>query len=104
MSEQHGGETEQSDGGIDRFEAYERKTDEVWEGLEESYAAGFSKAIEVFDIETDAPRDPSRLKETEFIGESHYYYWEGRTLPLESYLQEQFGVGIAATEGTDDNE
>ncbi|WP_188127840.1 hypothetical protein [Halorubrum aquaticum] len=93
--------SDRSGGETDRFEAYEEKTDEVWEGLEKSYAAGFAKAIEVFDIETDAPRDPSKLKETEFIGESHYYYWEGRTLPLESYLQKQFGVGIAATGGDD---
>lgn len=75
----------------DQWDAYEEKLDELNEGLLEAYAAGFSKAKEVYDI-TKGPRDVQALMQTEGVSEHHYYYWDGRTKPLAPWLREQFGI------------
>lgn len=75
----------------DQFDEYEEKLDELNEGLLEAYAAGFSKAKEVYDI-TKGPRDVQALMDTEGVSENHYYYWDGRTKPLLFWLREQFDI------------
>lgn len=73
----------------DELEAYQDKLDELHDGLLEAYAAGFAKAKEVYDI-SEGPDDAQLLMQTEGVSASHYYYWEGRTLPLEFWIREQF--------------
>lgn len=87
--------SEQDDGEV---EEYEEKSDELWEGLLTAYCAGFAKAAETFD---GRDLDVEGLKSNDLVSESHYYYWDGKTLPLEFWLQEQFGVGFAAEEADD---
>lgn len=73
------------------FEAYEDKLDELNEGLLEAYAAGFAKAKDVYDIDSGTS-DVQSLMKTKGVSESHYYYWEGRSKPLEFWLREQFDI------------
>lgn len=84
----------------DSYDQYEAKLDELKASLRESYAAGFAQAIETFDVE--ACTDVSELKENPALGESHYYYWEGRQIPLEPWLRQQFGIDTDL--GGDDGE
>ncbi|NHN50002.1 hypothetical protein G9464_20755 [Halostella sp. JP-L12] len=69
-------------------EAYEEKMDELWEGLLQAYTAGYKKAMRDFEV-TD---EIEKYEDSEFIKDSHYHYWDGRTLPLEFWLREQFDV------------
>ena len=75
----------------ERWDEYEEKLDELNEGLLKAYAAGFAKAKEVYDIEK-GPSDHRELMQTEGVLESHYFFWDGRTKPLEFWLLEQFGL------------
>ena len=75
----------------EQWDEYEEKLDELNEGLLEAYAAGFAKAKEVYDIQK-GPSHPKNLMKTEGVSENHYYYWDGRTKPLEFWLREQFGI------------
>ena len=59
------------------------------DGLLTAYCAGFAKAAEAIDGQDPDVED---LKANDLVTESHYYFWEGRTLPLEFWLQDQFGV------------
>lgn len=73
-------------------EALNERRAELNNGLREAYAAGLAKAVEQFDIDADFDTDVRSLKDNEFVAESHFYYWEGRTRPLEYWLPVQFGV------------
>lgn len=68
------------------FEAYEEKLDELTEGLLEAYTAGYQKAMRDYDAEPD----PERMDGSGYIAESHYYYWDGKTKPLEPWLRDLF--------------
>jgi hypothetical protein len=83
----------------DNFDAYEEKLDELNEGLLEAYAAGFSQAVETFEVDADFSTDVTSLQQNGAVQESHYYYWDGRTKPLKFWLREQFGVDASDTEG-----
>lgn len=85
----------ESDSGVEQeidVDAYEEKRDELYDGLETAYAAGFAKAKEVYDIDS-GPSDVRTLKKTQGVAQNHYYFWEGRTLPLEFWLRSQFEIG-----------
>lgn len=82
-------ETETNDG--EDFEAFEAKMDELNEGLLTSFAAGFAHAKDVYNIE-QGPDDYRSLMNTQGVSESHHYFWNGRTKPLEFWLREQFGL------------
>lgn len=71
-------------------EKYFENLDELDEGLLESYAAGFSKAVKTFGIDTPFDTDVRELRENGAIAKCHYYYWDGRTKPLEFWLEDQF--------------
>jgi len=82
----------------EHFEAYEGKRDELKSGLLEAYTAGYIKALKDFD----ASPEPEKYEGSEFLQKSHYYYWDGRTLPLEPWLREQFGLNNCSEDtGTD---
>lgn len=74
------------------YAAYEKRFDELNEGLLKAYAAGFSKALETFDVQVDFDTDPESLQENRFVTESHYYFWDGRLKPLELFLRDQFDL------------
>jgi hypothetical protein len=74
----------------DSIEAFEDKMDELNEGLLEAYCAGFSEAVETFDVDTDRSTDVRSLKRSELLQQKHYYYWDGRSMPLERWLSEEF--------------
>lgn len=76
----------------DNFQEYEEKMDRLNDGLLEAYAAGFAYAIEAYDIETGISTDVRDLKKHPALQENHYYYWDGRTKPLEFWLREQFNL------------
>lgn len=86
-TDQHGGGDQHDD-----FEAFEEKMDELNDGLLSAYAAGFQKALEVYDIHPDIETDLKSLKNHRGLSEDHYYFWDGRTKPLEFWLREQFGL------------
>ena len=92
MSETPSGEINQEADGVEQYEKYEKKIDELWEGLLTAYCAGFAKGAETFG----GPNlDVEGLKSNDFLSVSHYYYWDGKALPLEFWLREQFGVETA---------
>ena len=73
------------------LEAYENKRDDLFAGLQEAYEAGYKKALE--DLEnTDEPPTAEQIAGSDYIGECHYYYWDGRTLPLDPWLRAQFDI------------
>jgi hypothetical protein len=73
------------------LEQYENKRDDLMQGLREAYEAGYKRALE--DLEkTDEKFTTDQIDGSEYISECHYYYWDGRTLPLEFWLQKQFGI------------
>jgi len=74
----------------ERFDEFVERLDELNDGLLEAYAAGFSQAVETFDIDADFDTSVSGLKKNGAVAENHYYYWEGRSKPLELWLREQF--------------
>jgi len=89
----HNDETEEYSDGEQRdeqFERYEKRLDQLNEATLEAYAAGFAKAVDAFDMDRDVPTNPRELKQVEIIQESHYYYWDGKTKPLEPWLRELF--------------
>lgn len=86
---------------LEQYEQYEEKSDELWEGLLTAYCAGFAKAAETFD---DRDIDVENLKGNDLVTESHYYFWDGRELPLQFWLEQQFGVGLAPSEVDNDGE
>lgn len=90
-----------TDGEKDKYELFEERTDEIWDGLERSYAAGFLKAIEVYNIDTGGPDDPDELRKVDPVSEAHYYYWDGKTLPLQDFLERYYGVGLHADDDAD---
>ena len=69
------------------LEPWEERMDELNDGLLEAYAAGFSQAVETFDLDPDFDTDPAALKDNEKVQEAHFYYWDGRTKPLELWLE-----------------
>lgn len=72
------------------FDNYENARDELVSGLREAYAAGFAEALGTFDVDVDFDTSVDALTNNESIIESHHYYWEGRTLPLEPWLLNRF--------------
>jgi len=74
------------------IQKFEEKMDELNDGLLEAYAAGFSKAVETFDVEPDFSTDVESLKSNGAVQEAHYYYWDGRVKPLVLWLEDKFGV------------
>ncbi|ELZ96611.1 hypothetical protein [Haloferax sulfurifontis] len=84
----------------DAYDEYEAKLDAVREGLLEAYAAGYAKALRDHDVETSVDANAETLKEIGHITESNYYYWESRTLPLDGWLRDHFGVDDG--EGSDE--
>ncbi|MWG36219.1 hypothetical protein [Halomarina oriensis] len=72
------------------YAEYEARCDELNEGLLKAYAAGFSKALETFDVQVDFDTDPESIQENRFVMESHYYFWDGRLKPLKLFLRDQF--------------
>lgn len=75
----------------DLTDAYQAKMDELNDGLLEAYAAGFAKAKETYGVER-GPNDVQALMQTEGVSSSHFYYWDGRSKPLEFWLRDQFGL------------
>jgi len=71
------------------LETWEEKMDELNGGLLKAYAAGFSQAVETFDVETDINTDVDALTNNEAIQMQHYYFWDGRSKPLELWLKEE---------------
>jgi len=74
------------------FQMFEKKLDELNDGLLEAYAAGFSQAVETFDIDPNFSTDADSLKKNGVLQEAHYYYWDGRVKPLVNWLHEEFEV------------
>ena len=74
------------------IENFEEKIDELNDGLLEAYAAGFSKAVETFDVDPDFSTDVESLKNNGAVQEAHYYYWDGRVKPLVHWLKDEFEV------------
>ena len=73
------------------LEQYENKMDELMNGLREAYEAGYKRALE--DIEKgDFKPTVEQIDGSEYMAECNYYYWDGRTLPLEFWLREEFGL------------
>ncbi|MDS0258540.1 helix-turn-helix domain-containing protein [Haloarcula sp. S1CR25-12] len=70
----------------------ESKIDELNDGLLEAFAAGFSQAVETFDIDADFDTSVSALKDNDALAEHHWYYWDGRSKPLEYWLRAEFGT------------
>jgi len=78
------------------YEAYEERVDELQNALFEAYCAGFAKAAETYgDKEFVVPQ----LMRSDELGESHFYYWDGRTLPLREYLEQQHGIRGGESDG-----
>lgn len=78
---------------MSNLDDYEEKMDELNRGLLEAYAAGFSKAVEAFEVDADFRTDVESLCKNGAIQESHFYHWDGKSKPLELWLKEQFEVG-----------
>jgi len=76
-----------TDGGS--IEAVEAKIDELNDGLLEAFAAGFSQAVETFGIDANFNTAVSALTENDALVEQHWYYWDGRSKPLEYWLREE---------------
>lgn len=93
-----------SEGGSERWDEYEEKLDELNRGLLTAYAAGFSQAVETFDLDPDFSTDVESLRENGAVAENHYYFWDGRTKPLEFWLREQFGIDVQPREDGDRDE
>lgn len=90
--------------GTEKWDQYEEKLDELNEGLLDAYAAGYAKAVEDFDIDEVPVTNADELREWRYIAECSYYFWDGRTKPLELWLREQFGIGVASTQDGDRHE
>lgn len=73
------------------YEKYEEKIDELRDGLREAYEAGYKKAIDDVENTGELPKKED-VEDSEYLAESHYYYWDGRTLPLEFWLRDQFDL------------
>jgi hypothetical protein len=77
---------------MDQFDEYEKKLEELNEGLLRAYAAGFSLAVESLDVDPDFSTDVDSLMNNHAVIERHYYFWDGKVKPLELWLQEQFDI------------
>lgn len=88
----------------DELERFERKKDELHDGLLTAYAAGFSKAVETFDLDPDFDTNVNSLRENRAVAECHYYFWDGRTLPLEFWIRDQFDLDNDGTENTQESD
>jgi hypothetical protein len=67
---------------------FEKRMDELDEGLLEAFAAGYAKAMEHHDVDRDVDQ-VRQLKQHDLIRESHFYYWDGRDKPLERWLRNE---------------
>lgn len=84
--------SEESTSGTEQFDEFEAKLEEMNEGLLEAYAAGFSLAVETFDVDPEFSTEIEDLMRNEGVAERHYYYWDGRSKPLELWLHDQFEI------------
>lgn len=67
---------------------YEKRLDELDEGLLEAFEAGYCKALEDLEPAIDGdPPDPDAIKGSEYLAECSFYYWDGRVKPLERWLE-----------------
>lgn len=70
---------------------FEEKMDELNEGLLRAYAEGYSDALDDHDVELEDDTSPSALMDNSYIQESSYYVWDGRSKPLEHWLEDTLG-------------
>lgn len=81
-----------------RYEKFEEKEDQLADGLLTAFAAGYAQAVEDQAVEGhDLPRDVGGmdyrdLKNHEYIQKQHFYFWDGRTVPLAFWLPDQFDL------------
>jgi len=55
----------------------------IEETSRDAYTGGYVKALE----DHDAVPEPTKFENSEHVAESHYYHWEGRTMPAKRKLE-----------------
>jgi len=65
---------------------YQRRLDELNEGLLEAFEAGYRTALT--DVsERDTVPAPEAVAGSEYLAQCSFYYWDGRIKPLERWLE-----------------